>query len=159
MSRNSESVVCCFVRKYLVWRHILSWLTNISTRWYQCSGGGGLVFCQIITQSAQICQNVNFQGGGGGVLPSQNSKCPDLPKFQFSGVGGWGWRFCQVKTQSAKICLNFNFQGGGGLDQISEQGVLPNLSTNSALPLSGTLCITDSLSHTTYVEINKCCFL
>ena len=61
-----------------------------------------------------------------------------------------------VKTQSAKICLNFNFQRGGGvLNQISEQGVLRNLSTNFALPLSGSLCITDSLSHTTYVQTNK----
>ena len=27
---------------------------------------------------------------GGYSQPSQNSKCQDLPKFQFSGVGG-GW--------------------------------------------------------------------
>ena len=55
---------------------------------------------------------------------SQNSKCQDLPKFQFSlGVGGV-------------------------LYQIPEQGVLANLRTNFVLPLSGSLCITDSLSHT-----------
>ena len=30
------------------------------------------------------------QGGRGYSLTSQNSKCQDLPKFQFSGVGGWG---------------------------------------------------------------------
>ena len=45
--------------------------------------------------------------------------------------------------------------GGDVLYQIPEQGVLANLSTNFALPLSGILCITDSLSHTTYVETNK----
>ena len=33
-----------------------------------------------------ICVNFNFQGGGD--LESQNPKCQDLPKFQFSGGGG-----------------------------------------------------------------------
>ena len=62
-------------------------------------------------------------GGGGYSLPSQNSKCQDLPKFQFSGGGG---TLCQVKTQSAKICLNFNFQGEGegGTLGISNQNLL-----------------------------------
>ena len=55
----------------------------------------------------------------GGILESQNPKCQDLPKFQFSG----GELFWKVKTQSAKICLNFNFQGGGVFwNQIPEQG-------------------------------------
>ena len=71
---------------------------------------------------------------GGGVLESQNPKCQDLPKFQFSAGGEGG--------------------GGVGLKQIPEQGVLRILSTNFALPLSGCLCITDSLSHITYVETN-----
>ena len=53
-------------------------------------GGGGVagVLCQVKTQSAKICLNFNFWGGGGTI--------------------------CQVKTQCAKICLNFNFQVGGG---------------------------------------------
>ena len=71
-------------------------------------------------------------GGGEGTLPSQNSKCQDLPKFQFLGEGilqsklkilkvprnllnfnlGGGGVLCQVKTQSAKIYLNFNFFEG-----------------------------------------------
>ena len=66
----------------------------------------------------------------GGVLESQKPKCQDLPKFQFS-------------------------EGGGVLNQIPQQGVLRILSRNFALPLSGCLCITDSLSHTTYVETNE----
>ena len=76
-----------------------------------------------------------------------------MPKFQFSG----GWRYCQqVKTentQSAKICLNFNFRmGGGGV--CSESGALSEFRTKfSTTPASS--CITDSLSHTTYVETNK----
>ena len=50
-----------------------------------------------------------------GTQPSQNSKCQDLPKFQF-GEGGVG-TLSQVKTQSAKICLNFNFWGQGVTSQ------------------------------------------
>ena len=67
-------------------------------------------------------------------LPSQKSKCQDLANFSFPGKGG-------------------------ALYQIPEQGVLANLSRNFALPLSGSPCITDSLSHTTYVETKKSALL
>ena len=80
------------------------------------------VLCQVKTKNAKICLNFN--------LPSQNSKCQDLPKFKFSGGGG-GWYS----------------------EQISEQGVLPNLNQKfwkPSLPL-----ITGSLSYTTYVETNE----
>ena len=87
--------------------------------------------------------------GGEGCSGRQNPKCHDLPKFQYWG----GWGVLEGKTQSAMICLNFNLGGGAGvLNQIPEQGVLRNLSTKFALPLSGSLCITDSLAHTTYVK-------
>ena len=98
----------------------------------------------------------NMGGGGGreGCSGSQIPMCQDLPKFQFLGGGGGG--VLEVKSQSAKICLNLNFQVGGVvLNQIPEQGVVRNFSTHFALPLSGSLCITDSLSHITYVETNK----
>ena len=52
--------------------------------------------------------------GGGGYSRSQNSKCQDLPKFQFFQWGRGGT--LEVTTQSAKICLNFNFLGGGTLE-------------------------------------------
>ena len=55
-------------------------------------------------------------GGVGGVLESQNPKCQDLPKFQFSGGsggGGGGGVIWIIKTQSANICLYFYFRGGG----------------------------------------------
>ena len=63
----------------------------------------------------------------------------------------------ESQTQSAKICLNFNFRGWGW------EGVLePDLSLGVNLAIwskiSGSLaclCITDSLSHTTYVETNE----
>ena len=81
---------------------------------------------RVKTQSAKICLNFNFQSRV--FCASQNSKCQDLPKFQFSqGVGE------------------------GVLYQIPEQDILANLSTNFALPLSGSPCIADSLSHTTSV--------
>ena len=49
--------------------------------------GGGVLY-QVKTQSGKICRNFNG-GGGGGTLPSQNSKWQDLPKFQFWGGGGY----------------------------------------------------------------------
>ena len=55
-------------------------------------------------------------GGRGCVLESQNPKCQDLAKFQFSGEGV----FWKVKTQSAKISI---FRGGAVFwNQIPEQG-------------------------------------
>ena len=107
------------------------------TRWYPWG----------IQRLVSTYSNRHWDKGGGGGSGSQNSKCQDLPKFQFSGGGG----VLEVKSQSAKICLNFNFFGGGGgvLNQIPEQGVVRNLSTNFSLPLSGSLCITDSVSDTT----------
>ena len=38
------------------------------------------------TQSAKICLNLNYQGGGYSEV--KYSKCQDLPIFQFSGEGG-----------------------------------------------------------------------
>ena len=60
--------------------------------WWDAVGVGGFLFCQVKTQSAKICLNFNFQGGGreGDVLPRQNPKCQDLSKFQFLGGGGGG---------------------------------------------------------------------
>ena len=91
-----------------------------------------------------------FGRGVGGVLESQNSKCQDLPKFQYGGgVFGkvktqrsaqdlpkfqffWEGMFWKVKTQSAKICLNFNFQVGWCSGTKSKnRGVLENLVKNS----------------------------
>ena len=110
------------------------------------------------TQIAKNCLNFNFREGGG-VLESQNPKCQDLPKFQFSGGGGgsvlesqnskcqdlpkfqfWGGRgvFWNVKTQIAMICLNFNFRGGGSGTKFQFRGKLSNLVKNfwkPSLPL------------------------
>ena len=66
---------------------------------------------------------------------SQIPKDQDLPKFQFWGGGG----LLELKSESAK-------------NQIPEQSVVRNLSTNFAF---ASQIVTDSLSHTTYVETNK----
>ena len=67
------------------------------------------------TQSAKICPNLHFQGGGGG--PDQlNPKCQDLPKSAFGGEGA-GLVVVQTNSiQSAKICI---FRGGCGPDQLN----------------------------------------
>ena len=89
--------------------------------------------------------------GGGGY---SESKCQDLPKFLFQGGGD----ILKSNTQSAKICLNFNGGGGGGVvfwNQIPEQGCSGEFGQKFTVCTETCLCITDSLSHTTYVETNE----
>ena len=50
------------------------------------NGRGGGYSCQVKTQSAKIWPTFHFRWGGGLFCSSQNSKCQDLPKFQFSGI-------------------------------------------------------------------------
>ena len=102
-------------------------------------------------QSAKICLNFNW----GVSYSSENPKCQDLPKFKFEGRG------CSVvvKTQSAKICLNFHFLGGGLFCTKSQNRVFLSIWSKNSASLD-CLCITDSLSHTTYLETNKfVCFI
>ena len=99
------------------------------------------------------------------------TKCQDLPKFQFSGGGvfcNWkvkvprfltifisgGGGILQLKSQSAKISDNFHFRGGGGGILYCRIGVNCRIWTKFSTTPAGS-CITDSLSHTTYVETNK----
>ena len=99
----------------------------------------------------------------GGVLWSQNwkhSNRQDLPKFQFGGGGVlWSQNWKYSKWQDLP---KFQFWKGGGYSgvrtEIPERGSLENLDTNFAVCGYCTqtcLCITDSLSHTTYVETKK----
>ena len=95
------------------------------------------------TQSTKICLNYHFGG------ESKYSKCQDLPKVQFLG----GCVLESQNTQSAKIWLNF-IGGGGVLEPNPRTGVFWRICSK----ISGSLacwCITDSLSHTTYVETNN----
>ena len=73
-----------------------------------------------------ICLNSNFRGGGG-----------------YSVI---------ENTHSPMIWLNFNFRGGGIL--YYRIGVFCRICTKFSTTPAGS-CITDSLSHTTYVETNE----
>ena len=131
---------------------------------FQFLGGGWGV---LESQNPKYQVLSKFQFSGRGVLESQNPKCQDLSKFQFGGrcsgkskpkvprsvqISILGGRFWKVKTPSAKISPNFNF-GGGILNQIPEQGCSVQFWSKISGSLAS-LCITDSLSHTMYVETN-----
>ena len=88
------------------------------------------------TQNAKICLNFNFGGGlrgeGEGVLWSSQIKTQsqDLAKFQFLGGGvPWFWN--------------------------SREGCSGEFGQKFTVHTETCLCITDSLSHITYVETNK----
>ena len=70
-----------------------------------------------------------------------------MPKFQLGGGG-----ILQLRSQSAKISDNFHFRGGGGI-LYCRIGVNCRIWTKFSTTPAGS-CITDSLSHTTYVETN-----
>ena len=68
-------------------------------------------------------------------------------------TGGMFWK---VKTKSAKICLIFNVFGPGGGGSGTKFQFRVNWVIWSKISRSlACLCITDSLSHTTYVETNQ----
>ena len=113
------------------------------------SGEGGYSVTEN-TQSPKICLNFNFRGGGGySVLQNRGYSVEFAPNFR--GEGGYS---VTENTQSPKICLNFNFQGGGGI-LYYRIGVFCRICTKFSTTPAGS-CITDSLSHTTYVETNNC---
>ena len=73
-----------------------------------------------------------------------------LTIFLLLGEGGGG--ILQLKSQSAKISGNCHFRGGGagGYSVLQNRGKLEFWTKFSTTPAGS--CITDSLSHTTYVE-------
>ena len=74
-------------------------------------------------------------------------------KFFIGGGGYFGVNFGHLKSEV------FHWGGGGALwSEIPERGFLENLDKNLLFEVNCTetcLCITDSLSHTTYVETKK----
>ena len=76
-----------------------------------------------------------------------------ISNLKFSIGGGYfGVNFGHLKSEV--------FHGGGGAlwSEIPERGFLENLDKNLLFEVNCTetyLCITDSLSHTTYVETNN----
>ena len=78
------------------------------------------------------------------------------PRFLASrGGGGRYYGVTTENTQSAKICLNFNFRRGGYFDLKFREGCSGEFGQKFTVHTETCLCITDSLSHTTYVETNK----
>ena len=100
---------------------------------------------------------------GGGVFWSELWST-QIWSFPFSGGGYSGVNFGQLKSEV------FHFQVGGILEwtlvnsnlkfsKFQNRGVLEYLDTNFIVwgyCTQTCLCITDSLSHTTYVETKKC---
>ena len=123
---------------------------------------GGGEYSGVRTEKYSKCQDLlKFQVSGGysGVRTKKYSKCQDLLKFQFSG-GGEGGLYTGLKYSKFQYLPKFQFRGGGGLwSEIPERGFLEKLDTNFTVwgyCTQTCLCITDSLSHTTYVETNQC---
>ena len=113
-------------------------------------GGGGYSETEK-SQSAKICLNFNFRGGGGNSETEKSQSAKICLIFNFF----WGGGYSETeKSQSAKICLNFNFFWGGRGILNFRIGVFCRIWTKFSTTPAGS-CITDSLSHTTYVETNK----
>ena len=74
-----------------------------------------------------------------------------MAKFQF--FGGEVGAKTEI-THSAKKWLNFNFRGGG-YSTVLRVGHSQNFEPKFTVQPETCLCITDSLSHTTYVETNQ----
>ena len=63
-----------------------------------------MVTLSVVTLGSGLSDNFNW---GGGILPSQNSKCKDLPKFQFSGGGGG------IQNSKCQDLPKLQLSGGG----------------------------------------------
>ena len=76
----------------------------------------------------------------------------DLNSVKKVRVFHWGGVLCKLRSEFRKE--SFIFRRGGVLCQIPEQGCSAKIWSKFFGSLAG-WCITDSLSHTTYVETNK----
>ena len=135
---------------------------------FSFGGGGGIL--KLKSQSAKISDNFHFRGRGGilksqsakmsdnflflggrGYSETEKSKCQDLWQFSFSGGGGvfWNW-----KVKVPRSLTIFIWGGGGILKLYFRIGVFCRIWTKISTTPAGS-CITDSLSHTTYVETKK----
>ena len=87
---------------------------------------GGSVLESQNTQSAKICLNFHFQGGGCSGN-SKYSKCQDLPTFQLGGGG-----VLESQNPKCQDLSKLQFLGGGGHSGTKSQnrGVLENLLKN-----------------------------
>ena len=122
--------------------------TAISLHILQLPRGGGCVFCQ--RSDLDSGKKIGVWKWGGGVLP----------KVRF-GIGEENWSLeilgggCSAKGQIWTWGRKLEFFWGGGVfcTKFQNRVFLPIWSKNSGSPAC--LCITGSLSHTTYVETKK----
>ena len=93
--------------------------------------------------------NFNFQGEG---YSEVLNKCPNLPIFHF-----WG-RGCTLSHLSPKVPTSlalFISKGGGSLNQHFRERLSVKFLLTLFTVQQTFWCITDSLRHTKYMEINK----
>ena len=104
-------------------------------------GGGNL---QLKSQSAKISDNFPL---GGVFCNWKITKYQEMPKFQ------WGGGYSATEKSKCQDFWQFSFSGGGGI-LYCRIGVNCRIWTKFSTTPAGS-CITDSLSHTTYVETNQ----
>ena len=122
-------------------------------------GGGG---CWSRPTQPKVPRSVQICIFGGGVMVQTN--IPKILEYLVSQIVSHTLLVWRLPTQpkvprSVQICI---FGGGGGgeggvmvqtnIPKILEWGTQGILSTNFAMPSSGSPCIADSLSHTTCAE-------
>ena len=93
------------------------------------------------TLGFELSENFHFLGGGG-IL-----KLLDLDSLTIFIFGGY--------SETLRFELSDNFHGGGYSETVLQnRGYSGRIWTKISTTAAGS-CITDSLSHTTYVETNK----
>ena len=118
---------------------------TMHTRWHSICVCDGIVYVCVCASLGGVFWKLEIPkvGGYSETENTQSAKiCLNL------NLGGYSET---ENTQGAKIGLNFNF-GGGILN--FRIGVFCKIWTKFSTTPAGS-CITDSLSHTTYVETNK----
>ena len=106
------------------------------------------------SQSANICLKLNFPWGGGYSETEKSQSANICLKLNFP-LGGEGGVFWNWKVTKCQHLLKVEFSWGGGILKLSWRiGVFCRIWTKFSTTPAGS-CITDSLSHTTYVETNN----
>ena len=113
---------------------VLSCIISLTLANEMISLGDTAISLHILQPSKpKVPRSEQISMGRGGVLESQNPKCQDLSKFQL-WEGGGGGRLCSEPNSRIGVFCAIWSKISGSL---------------------ACLCITDSLSHTTYVETNQ----
>ena len=114
---------------------------TMDTRWHS------ICLCVCVCVYQDLPKHQLVKGGGYSVTENIQS-----PKICLNANLGGGYSVTE-NIQSPKICLNSKFRGGGGGILYYRIGVFCRICTKFSTTPAGS-CITDSLSHTMYVETN-----